>query len=667
MKAIPKALKALFDGGSGSNQITDSFTQVLIKILSSPFPFKEFSNLLSELSDKDKRSIAKLLNVNIKIPADRQFPDDQLSLVLRSRISKPSIKRTLLQAIYACILPLYEETGHFNVNKHLEKEEELINKFGPWHYYWSLLLFPIEDDRVSTRMEELKSTLPEPKREGAELDTSPKNKKDKQNEKEQIIRRERELRQAAERETDAVNKELRNLQKEWDRLNKLVNELSEKNNEINRLADNNKEAYLKEKSRAVALEREKAELARQLRRAEETIESLQERNRSLDSQIAKLRTEIDNLEHELQSLKNQDNPVNSIIQALYSKVDNLYQQLRKPGASTKESALRKKISDALLLMNKLECCFREDNYFGREQNESDPVLEIDALIEETAPYDEISAQNQRRLLGTFYRRDHGGFIILENNEIYNIPESMVHHARLEHEAAVSCELSHLPDGPRLQNIQVLLQGDDLNAPIHKYVGYVKLGEHYRYYCVDINDPDKRFPIHEKDVEIQKPQDGDPCLFNVATDGQFARISKLYKGEEYAQIRQTDTILKSKSFTQVKSNNDKQPSEPFLEGCRIVVVGGLAKWFESVVNETGAEFIHDTGDNPERVHAQLRRANALFLLLTRNSHWATWSCIEIAKRYGVPHFKIEGSKSNLRKQLWENRDKIRGEQQLVQQI
>ncbi|MEI4927282.1 hypothetical protein Q8G50_32710, partial [Klebsiella pneumoniae] len=65
-----------------------------------------------------------------------------------------------------------------------------------------------------------------------------------------------------------------------------------------------------------------------------------------------------------------------------------------------------------------------------------------------------------------------------------------------------------------------------------------------------------------------------------------------------------------------------------------------------------------GASPDRIHAKLRRADALFMLLTATSHEAIWSCVDIAKENNIPHFRIEGSKSNLRKLLWENRDRIR---------
>ncbi|WP_185601744.1 DUF2325 domain-containing protein, partial [Paenibacillus sp. 598K] len=266
------------------------------------------------------------------------------------------------------------------------------------------------------------------------------------------------------------------------------------------------------------------------------------------------------------------------------------------------------------------------------------------------------AETIRGVAGTFYRRDHGGYIVLESEEAFNITESMVTKIGLEHEAEVACRPHMREDGSMGHHITILLQGDDAYAPIRQYMGYVELGSHHNLYCVDLNDPQQRYPIHEKDVEIQQPQDGDPCSFNVAIGGEYARLSRLYKRAERLPAEESQETRRSKAAARERSS--RRTAEPFLEGCRVVVIGGMAKWFESVVRETGAELVHDSGETPERIHAQLRRAHSLFLLLTNNSHNATWSCIEIAKAHDIPHFRIEGSKSNLRQQLWDNRALIR---------
>ncbi|GJM75627.1 hypothetical protein HMSSN036_78430 [Paenibacillus macerans] len=79
----------------------------------------------------------------------------------------------------------------------------------------------------------------------------------------------------------------------------------------------------------------------------------------------------------------------------------------------------------------------------------------------------------------------------------------------------------------------------------------------------------------------------------------------------------------------------------------------------MVKQTGAEFVHENGEHPERIFAELRKSNALFKLITATSHEATWAGVEIAKANGIPHFVLEGSKANLRRLLWENRELIRG--------
>ena len=107
----------------------------------------------------------------------------------------------------------------------------------------------------------------------------------------------------------------------------------------------------------------------------------------------------------------------------------------------------------------------------------------------------------------------------------------------------------------------------------------------------------------------------------------------------------------------KSEHARAKRQPFLQNCVITIVGGVRKWFEAVVRECGAELAHDNGDHPERVVADLRRSQALFLLITSTSHRATWEGVDIAKSHGIPHFVIQGSKSNLRSLLWENRELI----------
>jgi len=263
--------------------------------------------------------------------------------------------------------------------------------------------------------------------------------------------------------------------------------------------------------------------------------------------------------------------------------------------------------------------------------------------------------------GTFYRRDHGGYIVLENGETFNIPESVVIDHDLQHEAEVLCRPIGRYNGTVKYDIELLFQGDDQYSPIQQYAGYVELGENSRLYCVDMNDPSHRYPIHRKDVEIQKPEEGMPCTFNVAENGEFARISRLYRDytppADLADHVSAPARKPSERAKKAKEHHAKP--EPFLTGCTITILGGQRKWFENIVQETGAELIHDTGDNPERIAPSMRRSNALFMLITATSHRATWIGIEIAKECGIPHFVIQGSKSNLRSLLWENRDLIKG--------
>uniref|UniRef100_A9U747 Predicted protein n=1 Tax=Physcomitrium patens TaxID=3218 RepID=A9U747_PHYPA len=185
--------------------------------------------------------------------------------------------------------------------------------------------------------------------------------------------------------------------------------------------------------------------------------------------------------------------------------------------------------------------------------------------------------------GTFYRGDHGGRIYLENREAFNITESMVHDHHLQHEAEVQCKPSHQENSHIQYEIErILFQGDDRYSPVRHFMGYVELGEHFTWYCVDMNNSENRYLLHDKDVHIQKPQDGDACAFNVLAGNHVARLSRLYR-----EMPVEDKSQSVKKYP-VKKEEDKSKRAPFLTGCRIVIIGGLAKWFESVITETGAE-------------------------------------------------------------------------------
>ncbi|QDH19644.1 DUF2325 domain-containing protein [Saccharibacillus brassicae] len=263
--------------------------------------------------------------------------------------------------------------------------------------------------------------------------------------------------------------------------------------------------------------------------------------------------------------------------------------------------------------------------------------------------------------GLFHRRDHGGYIVLDNGETFNITESMVYKHQLQHEAEVRCMPREDGHGGTQYEIELLFQGDDTFSPVRQYNGYVELGEHEIWYAVDMNDADRRYPIHAKDLDIQRPVDGAPCIFNVGEEESVARLARVYRDfsdqETLPRPSGAGTRQPSPSAKTRKEGRKKKP-EPYLEGCTVVVLGGQRKWFEDVVVESGAAYVHENGERPDLVASDLRRAQALFLLITSTSHRASWEGIELAKASGVPYFIIQGSKSNLRSMLWDNREEIR---------
>lgn len=263
---------------------------------------------------------------------------------------------------------------------------------------------------------------------------------------------------------------------------------------------------------------------------------------------------------------------------------------------------------------------------------------------------------------TFYRRAHGGIVKLKDDTTYSIPESMVRRYDLLHEAELLVYLSSDDEGKGIiESIDVLLQGDDEYSPVISKIGYVHQAEDRYWYAIDPSDPDIKYRIHYKDIAIQQPIEGTPCAFNFEIDKVseglvIVRLARLLAVETNTRV---DKPNASKSKKPKETVSKKSKPEPFLTGTKIVVIGGEAKWFESVVRDTGAEYIHNDGRNVTLVTADLQQADALFLLLTSNSHKATTSAIDVAKANGVPHYRIEGSKGNLRLLLQNHQKEIRG--------
>ncbi|MFS0725683.1 hypothetical protein [Paenibacillus sp. 1P07SE] len=678
------------------------FRGEVLKQAKLPFPYHAFLGLLAECTDQDKQRLAQRCGIRLRAKAGKAFPDQQFVQLLRPRLIQSAERLRVLQAILQSVLPLYGESEDESPVQHLETESQLVEAYGRWHYYWSLRFFPEKDEQLEQRLlalesegkEEVNPTPGAGASSGppAGVEAAPGSRDVRETREERLVLRERERRGQAERERDALGKQLRKLERDYSRLCQRMEALTEAQAAQRSRIETLGHERDQEAEQAARLDQDRRRLSRQLMEAQQEAEALrrsgaewQSRHAALEQQMRREleraagaredgqaretsqpghRAEVQQAQEAQparHTLEPGDGPavVSAAVRLLNEQVDRLYSTLRSAPEPAVQAQVRTRLSDALQLINQLEAFFATAEELPPPSGLEPSAPPQDSPVQPTLPAEgELPqpapgmAENGRA--GTFYRRDHGGYIVLEHGESFNIPESMVNAVGLEHEAEVLCEPQVRDDGTMGQHLTILLQGDDTHAPIRQYMGYVELGEHFALYAVDMNDTANRFPIHEKDVEMQEPQDGDPCSFNVSLDGEVARLSRLYKRSEPLSAAETQ----ARSRASERARTDKPARSPFLAGCRIAVVGGLSKWFESVVRETGAELVHETGENPERIHAPLRRCHALFLLLTSNSHNATWSCIEIAKAEEIPHFRIEGSKSNLRQQLWDNRELIR---------
>ncbi|KPV59090.1 hypothetical protein QJ48_13010 [Paenibacillus sp. A3] len=639
----------------GHEEQKPTFMQAIQEEISFPFPIDKFRFLINELSVQQKRAIAHFLHFPIVFSKYKKFPDalfHKLLFQLQKHYLTSDRERLCWVIIFA-VFDLLKNESPSSLETFLAAKEDNILKFGRWHVYWALRFHP---GRASDRpsWEEAIREFEEGIKEKAPEAKSPQDDRsndDKHTVMEQRLKNEVALRQTREKEAEQLRKELGAQTKKLEQIESEKKQLAAEFMIL-------KEEALKEKSEAEAcriqlearldgLNKDKNVLLDLVKDAELKVEEMK-------ANVVKMEGELEQWKqrHERKGQNSTEELIPLLLNSLLPESDKLYQELRQVNLEN-GSVLRARIRKIFDLMDLLEQ-FQQGNGQMRSQ---DHVQISDNSIESAPSVPEVSRDSY---VGTFYRRDHGGYIVLEDGTTFNVTESMVHQHGLEHEAEVHCTPGKQQNGMTLYEIELLLQGDDTYAPVRQFDGYVELGDHFTWYCVDINNSQNRYPLHRRDIEIQQPNHGDPCLFNVAHEGRFARLSRLYRKTKQSAIEQE---FKANKPSLLKRPAEKTKPDPFLDQCKIVIVGGLRKWFEGVVAETGAILIHDSGDAPERIHSDLSKADALFFLLTATSHRATWSCVEIAKQRRIPHFVIQGSKSNLRMLLWENRELIKRKQKI----
>ncbi|KZE80769.1 hypothetical protein AV654_10450 [Paenibacillus elgii] len=639
----------------GYEEQKPTFMQAIQEEISLPFPIDKFRFLIKELSVQQKRAIAHFLNFPIVFSKYKKFPDAlfQKLLFQLQKHYLTSDRERLCWVIIFAVFDLLKNESPGSLETFLGTKEDHILKFGRWHVYWALRFHPgrtIERTSWEEAIREFEEGLEE-KASEAKSPQDDRSNDEKQSAIEQKLKNEFAIRQAKEKEAQQLRKELGAQTKKLEQFEKEKQQLAA---ELLIL----KEEALKQKAEAEAY---RNQLEARLNRMKQEKNDLQDLVKETELKVQEMKANAVKAAHEVEQWKQQHEkkgPGNTqelialLLISLLPESDKLYHELRQANPEN-ASVLRAQIRKIFDLIDLLEQ-FRQET--GQAQPK-DLVQVSDPSFEPVPSEPEASRQS---CVGTFYRRDHGGYVVMEDGKSFNVTESMVHQHGLEHEAEVQCSPGKQQNGMTLYEIELLLQGDDTYAPIRQFDGYVELGNYFTWYCVDINNAQNRYPLHRRDIEIQQPNDGDPCLFNVADDGRFARLSRLYRKTKQSAAEQE---FKAYKPSLLRRQAEKPKPDPFLENCKIVIVGGLRKWFEGVVAETGATLIHDSGDAPERIHADLSKADALFFLLTATSHRATWSCVEIAKQKQIPHFVIQGSKSNLRMLLWENRELITRKQKI----
>jgi hypothetical protein len=648
--------------------------------------------LIESLDERGQKNIAHSLQFPFAQRSPRKWPGMMFIKSFRTFLLQArhdiDCKQRLLLALFLEVSPLLDGEDE-RLDSFLAKEQELLARYDIWHYLWALYFHPGREEFPDRWKQQLSSiadkaaaweqpSIADSSREtAAAAYAEAPGEENSQSRKlinvETKLLKETTLRQKLELEVAQLHKSLRQNER---KLEHAAHQLTMQKQQTERAA---KEAKLNAERTQYEQRMRKAEQERLL--AEKA--TILQKTRMQEQETGKIKQLMDKLAitHErLQTSANEwkriladpDELMRKLSGLMYTGMEQATRELMcTDGGQSGKGALRRKVRKALDLLDALEAYRDEDErmpeiptpHVGLAQTEPS------ALISGALTPKELASDAEEPPVpaysGTFYRRHHGGYIHLDNGEVFNITESMVNSHKLQHEAEVQCRPAKQGSGAVYYEIELLFQGDDAYSPIRQYDGYIQLGEHSTMYCVDMNNPDNRYPIHRKDVEIQQPVDGTPCTFNVSAESEFARLSRVYRDfspiDNRSSNSESDVNRKQPFKTKTDANAAVNKPEAFLEGCTITIIGGQRKWFEDVVAEVGAELVHDTGDRPERITPSLRRSHALFMLLTSTSHRATWEGIEIAKACRVPYFIIQGSKSNLRKLLWDNRHQIKDAQ------
>lgn len=665
-----------------------------------PLPQHIFMQYVRTLADYDKLMLAIALQLPFTKKDLKKWPDllflKKLSTVIKKAATDTATKQQLL--IHISTIMIDPSPPLTTIHNELQ---ELITTRGYWKVYWTIfyhaerenneelcnqMLEQLNDQFLNTSAESIQEVAAT-----AQMTSSLISEQDRYEKKiailEDKISKEIASRQQLELSGVQKDKLYRQSLQEQDKLLQQAKQLKEQlhtyEQQINRAQHIQQDMLQRKKEEEDRWLQERAQLLQQSKLALDEQKKLTLVQEQLQKELEESKKQVSQwqqtAQHRMEDVKPAKAKTTS--ELLHSAVISLHHEISKSNEailcaseqSDKDYYNRSKEQRQHMLKT-LQLIEQIEQYqFVKHEQEVKPQQTDSQQIEDANPmYGEQlhekaavvkSEAKDFTLSGTFYRRDHGGYISLENGEIFNITESLVQQLELQHEAEVRCTPTAHPGRSNHYTIELLFQGDDNFSPILQYDGYVQQDEEQKWYCVDMNNEGNCFPIHFKDIEIQKPAVGDPCTFNVAEDGHIARLTKLYRLHGEA----TDVHPARKKTDKPKEStpaNTRQKLEPYLTGSTITIIGGQRKWFESVVKETGADLVHDGGERPERIASDLSRSQALFMILTSTSHRATWEGIEIAKANSIPHFVIQGSKSNLRMLLWENQELIRSTNRAV---
>ncbi|WP_148300257.1 hypothetical protein [Paenibacillus sp. JCM 10914] len=490
--------------------------------------------LLKEMDEAGQRRMARELQFSFAKRSLKRWPEMIFMKTLREYLQQAThdldIRQRLYLALIQSILPLLGDEEEA-LESFMGRHQALIKQYGVWHFYWAFYFHParmfenelweglkpeVEEKCMklehSTEVMDARANLMKVVvRSSVSATAQVTDEQSRRIAVEKMLATERERRIQMEHEVSQYQRLLREKQSEGSELGCQLQELQQYAETL--VAEGQaiqQQIEQERRERHEALRRvmsEKTSLTEQLQLKRQELKQQEQETEQYELKLAELRSSYDRMRAEAMEreeiLHDTGRLLRKLSELLHAEIEQIAIALNMKEQESPEvrTALRRQLRATVDLLDTMELYTHKAITVPDGQSvlngvsiaetirniEDTPRAEVCAVSEAV---DQIAEQAGEEVIhiGTFYRREHGGYIQLENQETFNITESMVYKHDLQHQAEVQCRPRTHQSGGIYYDIELLFQGDDAVSPIRQLDGYVELGEHHTWYCVEMNQP-----------------------------------------------------------------------------------------------------------------------------------------------------------------------------------